>query len=132
MSDWQWFGNAGHFVGSSKCRFHLCTRVGDVLVSTVGQYLVHEGDRHFTEIGVHRKYETMVFRVDGPPCSEAGCDCGMPRLRAYKVLESAGYNGAGAATEGHLELCRKWDKKERARGARRVSRAAARPGKEKS
>ena len=36
--DWKWFGNAGHLCVGRWCRFHLCTQVGNYLVSTVGQY----------------------------------------------------------------------------------------------
>lgn len=36
--EWQWFGNAGHFICGNDCRFHLFTRVGDYLISTVGEY----------------------------------------------------------------------------------------------
>ena len=36
--EWKWYGNAGHFIGSNSCRFHLCTEIGDFLVSTVGDY----------------------------------------------------------------------------------------------
>ncbi len=38
-SKWEWFGNAGHFMCSQWCRFHLCTKVGPWLVSTVGEYV---------------------------------------------------------------------------------------------
>jgi hypothetical protein len=38
MSNWKWFGHAGHFICADKCRFHLTTKVGKYLVSTVGEY----------------------------------------------------------------------------------------------
>ena len=42
VSDWIWFGTPGHFICANYCRFHLCTRVGDYLVSTVGEYVPPE------------------------------------------------------------------------------------------
>ena len=38
ISEWKWFGCAGHLIVSQWCRFHLCTQVGAFLVSTVGEY----------------------------------------------------------------------------------------------
>ena len=38
-TDWEWFGLSGHFIYAYRCRFHLCTKVGPWLVSTVGQYV---------------------------------------------------------------------------------------------
>jgi len=36
-SKWKWFGDAGHFICSQWCQFHLCTLVGKYLISTVGK-----------------------------------------------------------------------------------------------
>lgn len=135
--DWQWFGNAGHFICSPHCRFHLCTKVGDYLVSTVGEYvpdsqvmrvlansrnaiLPEKGDavEHeflkrfgFEEIGYDRKYETMVWRA-GPPCEAVDCGCGIPGLVSEEV-DMLPYNSAGEATKGHMALCEKWAAKEK-------------------
>lgn len=132
-SQWEWFGNAGHFIFGHKCRFHLCTKVGDYLVSTVGEYLPDSGVREilaksrgvtltgqgdererswmkqcgFEEIGCDRKYETMVFRA-GRRCNEPTCDCRMPGLDDPTELDFQGYNRAGDATRGHLAMCEKW------------------------
>ncbi len=134
---WRWFGHAGHFICSRDCQFHLATQVGQYLVSTVGEYWpprrvreihaeVHDpawlaenderlGDDFdaaymkrfgFEEIGYQRLYETMVFRA-GKPCTDPKCNCGLPAIDGSE-LDFAGYNGARAATEGHLALCRKW------------------------
>lgn len=35
---WEWFGGAAHFICGYACRFHMATKVGKHLVSTVGQY----------------------------------------------------------------------------------------------
>ena len=132
-SEWRWFGNAGHLIVSSNCQFHLCTQIGDFLVSTVGEYvpdapvremlainrgveLTGRGDARladymnkfgFEEIGVNRTYESMVFRVTGDVCHAPGCACGLPSVD-YAHLALLGYTTAGAATLGHMALCRQY------------------------
>ena len=123
-SEWRWFGNAGHFICSRWCRFHLTTQVGKYLVSTVGEY-VHprhgggseRGESEWLEknwpgeeIGLGRKYETMVFRA-GKPCARPGCGCGLPEIDG-KEVDFDGYNNAKDATDGHMALCVKWSKEE--------------------
>jgi hypothetical protein len=58
------------------------------------------------EIGVGRKYETMVFRA-GKPCDAVGCGCGLPQIDGTE-LDFSGYTNAKDATEGHMALCAKW------------------------
>ena len=132
QEQWQWFGNVGHFICGFDCRFHLCTKVGAYLVSTVGQYfpdesvresvaesrgirLVGRGDDRkadymrrigFEEIGLNRTFETMVF-LAGEPCAEVACGCGLPKISG-ESLAFAAYSDAGAATAGHMEICRRW------------------------
>jgi hypothetical protein len=118
-ADWKWFGLAGHFICGRWCRFHLCTQVGDFLVSTVGMY-VHpmNGKGHEraeaewlaknpngAEIGYQRFYETMVFKA-GKPCTADGCGCGQPGLDSGE-LDGDGYNDVKAATIGHRMMCLK-------------------------
>lgn len=120
VDQWKWFGHAGHFICGQWCRFHLCTLVGDYLVSTVGLYVHprHSGGSERSEaewlaanpngeeIGCGRFYETMVFRA-GAPCAAEGCECGIPAI-ASSELDFEGYVTAGAAAAGHLALCEKW------------------------
>lgn len=132
QSEWRWFGHAGHLIVGNDCRFHLATQIGDFLVSTVGEWLpdsqvreIHasvrgvqlegRGDAReadflqkmgYIEIGFGRIYETMVFRI-GDVCHAPGCSCGLPKTKGSH-LEMDGYNTAGAATLGHMELCRKY------------------------
>ena len=129
-ANWKWFGQAGHLIVSQWCRFHLCTQVGDYLVSTVGEYVPDETSREihcnvrgitlegrgdarladymnkvgFQEIGFGRTYETMVFRA-GEPCSAPECACGLPAIDGSD-LYAAGYTNAKEATEGHMKACR--------------------------
>ena len=134
-NSWQWFGDPGHLIVARDCRFHLCTKVGPWLVSTVGKYLpdapVREilaesrgitlegkGDARladymrkvgYEEIGLERLYETMVFRA-GEPCDAEGCHCGLPAISGEE-LDFSAYNEAGAATSGHMRMCEKWARK---------------------
>ncbi len=126
---WDWFGSPAHFIGSRDCRFHLATRVGCVIVSTVGEYLpdsrVREviakvksvklegmGDARdadflkkigFEKIGCDRLFETMVFRLSSGELCE--CGCGMPVIASHTELDARGYNTRLDATVGHRELC---------------------------
>jgi hypothetical protein len=98
-SSWKWYGNAGHLVVSEKCRFHLATTIGDLLVSTVGDYFP-DGNGSQTEIGSNRMYETMVFSAK----ELCECGCGMPEIDGNE-LECVGYNDRAAANVGHMEMC---------------------------
>lgn len=60
----------------------------------------------FHEIGLDRKYETMVFEA-GEPCSSPDCGCGLPTI-ASSELDVEFYNDRKSANAGHLELCGKW------------------------
>ena len=117
---WQWYGNAGHFICGRWCRFHLCTKVGRYLVSTVGEY-VHpskSGASEKTEaeylekhplgdtIGCDRLFETMVFQA-GKACD---CGCGMPNIKG-SALDYAPANTRKEARAAHMRLCRKWAEK---------------------
>jgi hypothetical protein len=137
---WKWFGNAGHLICSHDCRFHLCTLIGNVLVSTVGQYfpdatvreilaesrkitLQGRGDdrKHdymkkigYEEIGCDRKFETMAFKVSEKVCTAKDCNCGMPEIVPTEI-EMEGYNTAGEATKGHMRICMKVAARRRAK-----------------
>ena len=110
-SEWEWFGNAGHFICGRWCRFHLCTKVGPWLVSTVGEY-VHprhskgnEADE-FSDIGCDRKYETMVF-LAGERCVATDCGCGLPFIDGSE-RDMLPANTAKEAAENHVVLCKKY------------------------
>lgn len=132
---WEWFGDAGHFICGHDCRFHLCTLVGEYLVSTVGKLLFDESSREslserrgvvlqgrgdarradylnkvgYEEIGYQRLYETMVFKAAATRCTAADCNCGLPTIAdPSDPADFNGYNTAGEATRGHIELCSKF------------------------
>jgi hypothetical protein len=115
-SEWEWFGNVGHLIVGSWCRFHLTTVVGQYLISTVGFWVPPKaGERaeadwlakhpEGEEIGPGRFYETMVF-VAGERCG-GDCGCGLPSTNGHE-LDFAGYQKPAEAQRGHMEMCRKW------------------------
>lgn len=133
QGDWRWYGTAGHFICASWCRFHLLTRVGDFIVSTVGEYVPPEGVMRlnaqirgtplmqrgdaleaeylekfgYEELGAWGTYETLVFSY-GSACDEEECKgCGMPRPSSWSELDGVRYDNAKAATEGHYAFCHK-------------------------
>lgn len=133
---WEWYGSAGHFICAPECRFHLATKVGPWLVSTVGEYfpdapireikaevrgvvLEDKGDARradymrkigFADVGYGRKYETMVFPVGDTRCTADDCDCGMPEVTSWSELDADGYNLRGDAQRGHYAMCEKWSR----------------------
>ena len=117
---WEWFGLPGHFICGQWCRFHLCTKVGKYLVSSVGMY-VHprnsgasertEGEwlaknPNGEEIGCGRFYETFVFKA-GPRCEAKVCNCGQPTIDGHE-LDTLVANDVGTATKNHMAMCQKW------------------------
>lgn len=136
-ANWKWFGHAGHFICGHWCRFHLTTKVGKYLVSTVGEYWPERGSREihaqvhdpkWFAANRHRLgddfdhaymqrfgYETVgldrlyetMVFRAGAPCKAKGCACGLPSINGSE-LDFKGYNDAASATTGHHKLCRKW------------------------
>lgn len=131
---WQQLGYPAHFCGGNECRFHISTKIGKWIVSTVGDYRPYEkiptdkfeklsGDMRanallnskwknkkqddIESIGVDRFYETMVFRA-----KKAKCGCCQWAIEVGKEHPNSfgGYNTAMEATKGHNRICSKIDK----------------------
>lgn len=129
---WVWMPHNGHFIMGKYCQFVLNTKVGNYIVSTVGELWpdsqvrkihadVHKkiisgrGDEWdanyfkefgFEEIGYGRKYETMVFKAvkSKEPCC--------PWVMASPSdIDGAAYNDARDAYLGHYKLCDKYSRK---------------------
>jgi hypothetical protein len=121
QSKWEWFGTPGHLCVAHDCRFHLTTKVGPWLISTVGEWVPPEHARDEAwmkanwpgqEIGAGRKYETYVFKA-GERCVEKKCArCGLP-VNQGPELDSRSANTPGDANRNHMALCKKWAKKEK-------------------
>ena len=131
-NSWVWMPHAGHLIVGQECRFHLTTRVGKYLISTVGEWWpdetvrqIHADVRHialegrgdaraadflkkcgYMEIGSGRTYKTMVF-----PVKESGERCCPWVAAEWEAVASDGYNDPGDAYHGHLEMCAKYDER---------------------
>lgn len=117
QNSWQWFGSPLHFICGNDCRFHLGTLLPNgFVVSTVGAYFpshlisggnVEKEGREFSSIdegeniGLSRKFETMVFRKTGED------SCGCPMIDGQD-LDMQGYNDHRSADKGHMAMCKKW------------------------
>lgn len=130
--NWIWMPHAGHFILGHMCRFRLNTYVNGYIVSTVGEYVPDSAVREilnecrggeplsigdlgeqeyleryeFENIGADRKYETMVFRA-----TKTQFKCCPYRLKDTDKIDFEGYNTADEAYQGHLKMCKKYDKK---------------------
>ena len=103
QSEWIWYGNAGHFIGGRDCVFHLTTKVGKYLVSTVGEYYPKRLDKDSDDpesLTNSCKYETMVFEING----ECKCGCGLPNHSGESITAEC-CNTPKEANEIHLRLC---------------------------
>lgn len=134
---WEWYGHAAHFICGRSCRFHIATKVGKYLVSTVGELWSERAVREihakiydakwFTE-NVHLKgdyfdaaymtrfgFDTVgcdrkyetMVFLAGKTCQSKECGCGLPEISGSE-LDFLGYNNAGEARAGHMKLCVKW------------------------
>ena len=137
MNNWKWFGHAAHLIVGNKCCFHLATKVGKYLVSTVGEYWperavreIHaqaydpawleanrqlKGDTFDSAYFKRFGYETIgcdrkyetFVFKAGAPCKAKDCDCGLPAI-AGSEIDTLAANDAKAATQNHMKLCKKW------------------------
>lgn len=99
-SDWKWYGFPGHCIISSRCAYHLSTRVGKYLISTIGAYKRNPLQDKFDPIGSdpNELFETMVFSCDG----EINGD---PNVADYSELAGVRYATSREAEVGHYRLC---------------------------
>jgi hypothetical protein len=63
-SKWKYKGLPGHFCAVGRCRFRLCTDIGEYRISTVGAMYDNDSSKEMSEIGLDRHYETYVFKLD--------------------------------------------------------------------
>lgn len=99
--DWKWCGYPAHFCAARWCRYHLTTRVGEFIISTLGDYHPcsekHEQDT--LGAGPEDLYETMVMPVD----REEGCSVGAGKTWEPELQER--FATSEAAEQRHMELC---------------------------
>jgi len=113
--DWEWFGNAGHFILGDECKFHLTTILNKrILVSTVGELPINTpGLPEFDTLGGEdgNFYETMVFDEGEWEYCEDGCGTPLARPNSGDCLNMDRYKTRKDANVGHLLLCEKWEEK---------------------
>lgn len=138
--DWEWYGNAAHFICGQDCRFHMATKIGDYVISTVGQLWfpkdvrvihaeVHDPkwlseNQHLRGDDFDHAYmERFGYEDIGCDrkfetmvfkfkeyCTTKGCSCGLP-LIVPSELDFDSYNDAKSARDGHMRMCEKYAKK---------------------
>lgn len=104
---WEWFGMAGHLCVADRCLHHLCTKVGDYMISTVGNYWPDgiRGKKH--PIGSGRDFETFVFRL-GKKFARCECGCGVPKPSDMSEIDSLPANDCRTADKNHMKMCRRY------------------------
>lgn len=103
-SEWKWYGYAGHLIVASRCAYHLSTRIGGYLVSTVGDFR-RDGDvktRETIGAGDDAFFETFVFKCDGEEAS------GDPNVVAFSEIDRERYATSIEAERGHYRFCDKY------------------------
>ena len=94
-----WRGWQGHFC--CECKFHLNTLLikgrKKIVISTVGQHYSSIENGKMSDIGVDRKYETMVFKSSGDRWDDADVT-----KELYDFFGA--YNDEREAQEGHYEI----------------------------
>ena len=135
---WIWMPHPAHFICASDCKFFMATKVGKYIISTVGEMfpdapireiyaetrnivLEGKGDARradymkkigYDEIGVGRKYETMVFKaVRSIKKGKDACKACPFQIESGNNIDGNGYNEPDKAYEGHLKLCNKYANK---------------------
>jgi hypothetical protein len=134
--DWVWYGHAAHFICGQWCRFHLATKVGEFLISTVGEYWpdripreIHaefddpqwlannrhlKGDNfdfaYMKRFGFqeigHQRKYETMVFEAGKTCSDPECNCGLPTITGHELAFEPA-NSAGVAAQNHYDLCEK-------------------------
>lgn len=106
IEKWKWYGMPGHLIVGDRCVHHLCTEVGQYLISTVGEYRPdHKKDRE--EVGCGRFFETYVFKL-GRKFKRCSCGCGVPTPSDMCEIDSLPANDAINADKNHMKMCRKY------------------------
>jgi len=103
--DWKWYGYAGHLIVSARCAYHLTTRIGDYLISTVGDFRPDGDERAPIGAGPDAFFETYVFDCLGEDKE------GNPILKEFCEIDGQRYAESLLAEKGHYRYCRKYSKK---------------------
>ena len=111
-TDWEWCGQAHHFIAGHSCRFHMATWVADgrFLVSTVGDYRPDRDakTKTMTTIGAGDDsfFETYVFTTDP---DNRDPESGHPPVTDWSEVVGERWATHEQANEGHMRYCREYD-----------------------
>lgn len=137
---WGWMPHPAHFMCSDRCQFHLATKVGRYIVSTVGEYWpersvrdVHASihDPKWHAENKHRKgddYDRVYMMRFGfedigfdrkyetmvfkaEKMPPEGCKACTYKINVQKDSAFEGYNDAESARRGHMKYCLEFAKK---------------------
>lgn len=102
--DEKWYGYAGHFIGGKNCAYHLSTRIGKHLISTVGHYLPKSSDGVMVPIGAgeNANFETYVFDCEGED------ESGDPIIPSFTEIDGERYAKSIDAENGHYRYLAKY------------------------
>lgn len=130
---WIWMPHPAHFICAQDCRFFMATKVGDYIISTVGEYfpdapireifaqsrnkpLEGMGDArradYMKKIGFEELhyggwlYETMVFKAK----ESEGCKACAFVIDSGNNLDEEWYKKPEEAVAGHYKMCEKYSK----------------------
>lgn len=114
--DWYWCGFAAHFIAIKHCHYWLHTRVGNVIISTIGEYRPDGPSTKAQPFSHGRKFETLVFLAKDSDRPEGN-------IADYTQIASEYTNTSEESERLHYTLCSKWsyaDKQEYADGIRKL------------
>jgi len=94
---WVHYGYATHLCVGHSCSYHMGTRIGRVLVSTVGDYHPRGQEKRET-ISFSHEFETMVFRCTGET------EGGDPDFDPQEIYAER-YHESLEAELGHRAIC---------------------------
>lgn len=100
-SEWKWYGYGGHLCVSSFCAYHLATRIGGFLISTIGDYRPRGKERETIGAGPDSFFETFVFRCDGET-KDGNPDSDLSEIDSERYATSI------EAERGHYRYCKKY------------------------
>ncbi len=99
--EWKWYGFPGHYMYAHRCSYHLNTRIGAFLISTVGAMRNETGDAYAPLLfcGESTFFETLVFDCDGED------KFGNPILKSMSAIDEEYYSESMHAERGHYKMC---------------------------
>jgi hypothetical protein len=108
---WEWYGYPGHFVCADRCWFRLNTKVGNYIISTVGDMHISTKPNDKTTLGGGDNdfFETYVFScAKGNRCNDPECGYNAPIPDSWREIDGNRTATAGEAQKAHMAFCLKY------------------------